>query len=460
VKLPLRSVRHRIALAFAGALAVLLAAFSAGVYALARTNLTKGIEERARAELDLAERTFEGDDEDLAEIDERGLVALYCAMRGGETVRASPAWTRLGLTAGSAPPGETAIAVARTRDGGSYRMATREIELRGEALSITVAESEEPVRKSLATLAEILLVAFPVAIAAAFVGGSFLARRLLAPVGAMAAAAGRITEERLSGRLPVEDPADEFGRLATVVNHSLAGIEEAFERLRRFTSDASHELRTPLTALRSVGEIALREPRPPEAYRETIASMLEEADRLTRLVEGLLVLTREDSETYRARFAPLDLGELVREVVDVLRVLAEERGQDLRVFVHGNVAVHGDRTTLRQAVLNLVDNAIKYTPREGSIRVDVRIRGDAEAAVEIADSGPGIAPEHRQRIFERFYRVDLDRSRATGGAGLGLPIARWAIELHRGTIELETEEGKGSTFGIRIPRRSPSPSPL
>ncbi len=453
-----RSVRLRLALAFAGALAVLLAAFSAGVYALVRANLLKGIEEHTRAELGIAARMFEGDPEDLADLDERGLVLLYCASRGSETVRASPAWTRLGLSAAPAPPGETTLVHSRTPDGGRYAVAAREIEVSGEKLTLAAAESEEPVRRSLATLAAILLVAFPAAIAAAFVGGSFLVRRLLAPVGAMAAAASRITAERLSERLPVEDPADEFGRLATVVNGSLARIEDAFERLRRFTSDASHELRTPLTALRSVGEIALRERRTSEAYRDTIASMLEESDRLTRLVEGLLVLTREDSETYRARFAPLDLGELVREVVDVLRVLAEERGQDLRVFVHGNVAVHGDRTTLRQAIFNLVDNAIKYTPREGSIRVDVRARGDAEAAIEIADSGPGIAPEHRQRIFERFYRIELDRSRATGGAGLGLPIARWAIDLHGGTIQLETEEGKGSTFGIRIPRGASSPS--
>jgi signal transduction histidine kinase len=129
------------------------------------------------------------------------------------------------------------------------------------------------------------------------------------------------------------------------------------------------------------------------------------------------------------------------------------------VFVHGSVAVRGDRTTLRQAVLNLVDNAIKYTPRGGTIRVQVRSEGEAEAKVEIADSGPGIAEEHRQRIFERFYRVDADRSRASGGAGLGLPIARWAVDLHRGRIELETEEGKGSTFGIRIPRGLATPSP-
>ena len=436
-----RSVRTRIALAFAGALAVLLAAFSAGVYALVRARLLQGVEEKASAQLALAASAFEGDDEDVVDLDEHGLVPMYCATKNGEVVHASPSWPGL-------PPA----------DGLRYTVATREIEVQGETLSLAVAESEEPVRHSLATLATILLVAFPVTIAAAFAGGSLLARRLLAPVGAMAEAAGRISEERLSERLPIEHEDDEFGRLATVVNASLARIEDAFGRLRRFTSDASHELRTPLTALRSTGEIALRDRRSADEYRETIASMLEEADRLTRLVEGLLVLTREDSETYRARFAPLDLGELVREVVDVLRVLAEERGQDLRVFVHGSVAVRGDRTTLRQAVLNLVDNAIKYTPRGGTIRVQVRAESDDEVAVEIADSGPGIAAEHRQRIFERFYRVDADRSRSGGGAGLGLPIARWAIDLHRGRIELETEEGKGSTFGIRLPRGTPTPS--
>jgi heavy metal sensor kinase len=341
-------------------------------------------------------------------------------------------------------------------DGRDFAMARGSITVPDGDLSIVVAEDEAPARRSLATLAAILLVALPAAVAAAFVGGSLLARRLLRPIGGMAEAAGRITEERLSERLPVEDPADEFGKLALAFNQTFARLESAFEKIRRFTSDASHELRTPLTALRSVGEGALRGRLDSEGYRDAIASMLEESERLTRLVDGLLVLAREDSNAYRARFARFDVGDLAKEVVSLLKVLAEDRGQEIETRIESGLIVNGDRTTLRQAVFNLVDNAIKYTPPGRAIRIRVRPLGDAEASpeasIEVEDDGPGIAPEHRERIFERFYRIESDRSRATGGSGLGLSIARWAVELHGGRISLETKEGQGCTFVVRLPR--------
>jgi heavy metal sensor kinase len=267
----------------------------------------------------------------------------------------------------------------------------------------------------------------------------------------MAEAAEGITQERLADRLPVENPADEFGRLATVVNAMLARIEDAFERLRRFTSDASHELRTPLTAIRIVGEASLVETRDAAGYRQTISSILEETDRLTAMIEDLLVLAREDSKTYRSRFEAVDLGKLASDVADVLRPVSEESGQALACEAEPEVLVRGDRTILRQAIVNLVDNAIRYTPRGGSIELRVHAE-DGAAEVSVADSGPGIAPEHREKVFERFYRIETDRSRVTGGAGLGLPIARWAVDLHGGRLDLESEIGRGSTFRIRMPR--------
>jgi len=181
-----------------------------------------------------------------------------------------------------------------------------------------------------------------------------------------------------------------------------------------------------------------------------IGSMLEEADRLARLADSLLVLTRADSGRVQLAREPLDLAALVRDVADCLSVLAEEKEQTLTVEIEEALTVEADRATVRQALINLLDNAIKYTPVRGQIRVRVR-RRDGEAVVEFTDTGPGIAPEHREKVFERFYRIEDARSRETGGAGLGLAIARWAVEINGGRIELESEEGRGSTFRIAFP---------
>jgi heavy metal sensor kinase len=273
---------------------------------------------------------------------------------------------------------------------------------------------------------------------------------VLAPIGAMAAKAGEITAEHLSERLPVEDPHDEFGRLATVCNQTFARLEDSFERLRRFTADASHELRTPLTALRSVGEVGLQENNDAAACREVIASMLEETDRLTKLVDSLLTLSRADAGSVPIIREQTDLSALAIDVADCIQVLAEEKEQSLVVDAAEPVFAEIDPTTLRQALLNLVDNAVKYTPQQGHISVVVR-KTPAEAIIEVIDDGCGIPKEHQARIFDRFYRIDKGRSRDMGGSGLGLAITSWAVEVNGGCIELESEEGHGSRFRIVLP---------
>ncbi|HYS79980.1 MAG TPA: ATP-binding protein [Anaeromyxobacteraceae bacterium] len=290
--------------------------------------------------------------------------------------------------------------------------------------------------------------------ALAIAGGWFLAGRVLAPVGAMAERARRITADSLGERLPIENPDDEFGGLATVFNETLARLQDSFERLRRFTADASHELRTPLTAMRSVGEVALHDSLDPAAYRDVIGSMLEEVERLTALVESLLTLTRVDSRRTQLAREVVDLGTIAANATEHLRVLADEKEQTLRVEADDAVSVECDPALLRQGVVNLVDNAIKYTQRNGNIRVAVRMLRSGEAAIEVKDDGPGIARIHHERIFERFYRVDSGRSRSDGGLGLGLAIARSTVEANGGRIEVESEEGRGSVFRILLPSRS------
>lgn len=203
--------------------------------------------------------------------------------------------------------------------------------------------------------------------------------------------------------------------------------------------------------MRSVGEVALQEPLDTAAYRDVIGSMLEEVDRLTRLVESLLTLTRAESGRILLKQEVMDLGAVATSVAEYLRVLAEEKEQDLSVDVRAHVRARCDPAILRQGLMNLIHNAIKYAPDRGTIRVEVSKTPAGDAAIEVKDTGPGIAAEHRARIFERFYRLDEGRSRDTGGVGLGLAIARWAVEANGGRIELESEVGKGSIFRIVLP---------
>jgi heavy metal sensor kinase len=340
------------------------------------------------------------------------------------------------------------------RDGPGMRVRAEQSIIAGERVQVRAARPEEPVRHELNELLAVLALGLPLGVGVAAGGGYLLARRALRPVGRMAERAESINADRLSERLPIDNPADELGRLAAVFNATLARLEASFDRLRRFTADASHELRTPLAALRAVGEVGLREAREPHAYREAIGSMLEEVDRLARLVDSLLMLSRADAGRVPVERAPVDLAGLAQEVRQLLSVLADEKRQVVRVKGEGPVLASADRGILRQAVVNLLDNAIRYGPEDSAIRIDVG-RGPDGPSLAVTDSGPGIAPEHLPRIFDRFYRIDPARSRDDGGAGLGLAIARWAAEANGGRIEVESEVGRGSTF--RIVLRDPSP---
>ena len=308
---------------------------------------------------------------------------------------------------------------------------------------------EDWVEHQVAEVRIVLISGLPIVIGLAGLGGYLLARRALAPIDHLATDAQRITADRLHQRLAVPNQHDEIGRLAAVINDAFARIEASFEQLRRFTADASHELRTPLSVVRGIGEFGLRETRTPSEYQDTIGSMLEEIDRLTRLVDTLLRLSRGDAGTVKLTREAVDLDALARDVTASLQVLAEERGQRLHVEAKGEVSVSADRLVLRDAVTNLVDNAIKYSPRGSTVTVRVGA-ADSQATLSVADQGPGIASEHRERIFDRFYRIDEGRAREMGGTGLGLAIAKWAVEANGGRLVL-MGGGPGSVFTIILP---------
>ena len=330
-----------------------------------------------------------------------------------------------------------------------------EEETHSEPDHVVAASAEERVEQQLGEILVVLVFGLPVIVVLAGVGGYVLARRALAPIDHLAAESRRITADRLHERLSVPNAHDEIGRLAAVINDTFARLELSFDQLRRFTADASHELRTPLSVIRGIGELGLRETRTPAEYKDAMGSMLEEVDRLTRLVETLLQLSRGDAGTVRLSRDVVDLGDLARDVASSLSLLAEERRQRLDVTSVENVRVLADRLVLRDAVTNLVDNAIKYSPEASTITIHVD-GGPEQATMTVADEGAGIPPEHRDRIFDRFYRIDEGRAREMGGTGLGLAIAKWAVEANGGQIVLEPAS-KGSVFRISLPRMAVAP---
>ena len=330
-----------------------------------------------------------------------------------------------------------------------FRILTGRARVGGQQVIIQVGRSEAPMRQALTELLLVLALGLPLSVTVAGLGGYWLARGALAPVDRMAERARAITAERLGERLPVDNPADELGRLAAVFNATLGRLEASFRDMRRFTANVSHELRTPLTAIRSVGEVGLRGPRDAAGYRQVIGSMLEDANRLASMVDRLLTLSRADAGDVKVAADPVDLAALGESVAADLDVLAEEKGQSLAVELDGRAHCVGDRIVLRQALINLVDNAIKYTPRGGriGIRVDA---ADGQATVDVSDTGRGIAPELRERVFDRFYRGPRPDS-GEAGAGLGLAIARWAVEANGGTLTYAPADGGGSVFRMRLP---------
>ena len=281
----------------------------------------------------------------------------------------------------------------------------REGAITDQRVVIQVGRSEEPIRRESRALLVLLVLGLPVAMILAGAGGYTVARRALAPIERLTAHAQTITAERLNERLPVDNPEDEMGRLAAVFNETLGRLEESFDQMRRFTADVSHELRTPLTSIRSVGEVGLRGHRDEAAYRGIIGSMLEEADRLASLVDRLLTLSRAETRQAPVAAEPVDLVELADNVVAHLGVLAEEKNQSLVVEREGGHGrgrpgegphAHGDRFALRQALINLVDNAIKFTPAGGAVRIRVSAT-PALAVVDVIDSGPGVPDGARVR---------------------------------------------------------------
>ncbi|MEJ0000623.1 MAG: ATP-binding protein [Verrucomicrobiota bacterium] len=320
----------------------------------------------------------------------------------------------------------------------------------GDRYVVEVAGPED-VSNALAGMLMTLSLGFPVLLVLSSAGAYVLLGRALRPVDEIVSSAERITLQNLSQRLPVPQTGDEVERLSLALNRMIQRLDESYQVSSRFAADASHELRTPLTILRGELEALLKDGRLREEEAAQVESILEEAERLTQIVEGLLTLSRLDAGATQMNRDPVDLSHLVRTTVEQMAPLAEDNALTLTCQAEANVMVEANEVRLRQVVVNLVDNAIKYTPEGG--RITVRVTGlPAEAVLEVADNGIGIPAAALPHVFERFYRADPALARRTRGTGLGLSMVQSILEAHRGTITVQSRENAGSTFRVHLPR--------
>jgi heavy metal sensor kinase len=455
-----RSIRVRLTIWYLLLLAVTLAVFSVAVYLALRQSLYDNLDDALESRSELVAGIVAGG----------GLEGLDAGdipgdpVEGEEFVRVYDASGNLMYdnTASAFRPAEdpagvqSALSGRTTRrdvdaGGVSLRVVIEPIEGEGGTLGVVeVGLSEDDVSETLQRLLVIIAIAYPLALVLAGLGGVILADRALSPIDRVTRAARQITAEDLSQRLDLDLPDDEVGRLAQTFDEMIARLDAAFRRQREFTADASHELRTPLTAIKGQAEVALQRERDPDAYREVLYSINSEVDRMIRLVAGLLTLARADSGQLSLSRGPVDPGEIISGAVEQVRGAAEQKGISLDAANGPPVIINADKDLLWQLLLNLLDNAVKFTPAGGEVVVAWRLENET-VAIEVADNGRGIPPEHLDRVFDRFYRADPARSSDGGGAGLGLSISRWIAEAHGGSIAAESTLGEGARFIVRLP---------
>jgi heavy metal sensor kinase len=323
----------------------------------------------------------------------------------------------------------------------------------GMRYSIQAGASSNQIDQVLRELLLSLAVALPLIVGAAMGGGFLLTRSALRPLDRIATIAEKITSRNLNERVPETDTGDEVAKLAVSLNRMMIRLEESFHQVNRFSADVSHEIRTPLAILRAELEDVLKTQELKTESRDSIASALEEAERLSDIAEQLLEMTRLEAGEMLSEPALLDIADLTRNAVDQMRVLADEKNVRLIYEGTSGLNVLGDPIRLRQVVVNLIDNAIKYTPPGGSISVSSS-RSNGKAILAVADTGIGIPSEALPYVFERFYRVDGARSRQLGGTGLGLAIVKSICSAFGGDVTVQSVIGSGTTFRVELPLES------
>ena len=454
------SIRVRLMFWYGLLSALVLAAFSSAVYVLLRDTLSENLDESLQTRAGLVR--------DLITFDGRGYPQLNIATdRSYPRLRES--FQRVfdaggalvfddSARFGAMPVDGTALSEAAAgrsssstygHGGNAVRVLTVPIISGGRSVgALQVGQSGADLNHTIDRLFAILLIALVSALVLVGLGGLWLSTHALRPIDRITRMARDITSHDLSRRLNLALADDEVGRLARTFDNMIARLDEAFARQRSFTADASHELRTPLTAIRGQIDVALQRPRGAAAYRQTLSAISDQVDRMTRLVSALLMLARADEGAIALRREAVQVDELITSVAIQMRPAAHQRGLSMEVASAEQLTIMGDEDLLLQLVLNLVDNAVKYTETGGVTLGWQQVPGGVRLFV--ADTGGGIPQSERGQIFERFHRGSYGRGREQSGAGLGLAICRRIVEAHRGVIDIQTSES-GTTCSVELP---------
>ena len=453
-----RSIRFRLTVCYAGILAVTFACGSMLVFLALQHSITATADNVLHARLETVqgyveqEASGEGATHLREELNEDAIVNsassyLQIVDRGNVPIYVSPNaqnWPSQRLEGA-----ERQIVFRTLRIGGRlFRVVTAPVSIGAVQIGLPLDEFQAIQTKFLWTAAAI----GPLLLLVSMAAGYWMSGRVLSPVTKITSAAERITSANLSERLPYSGAGDELDRLSAVLNQTLAGLESAFTRMAQFTADASHELRTPLAVIRTTAELMRSRARSSEEHTRAWANVLAQAERTTELIDDLLTLARDDAGAGYLEFQPTDVAALAADAMAEMQVLALSKGIRLSCSASDEAVVSADAEALRRVFTILLDNAIKATKREDLI--EVRVGKDESAAtveVEVKDTGVGIAPEDLPHIFDRFYRASKDRSRETGGAGLGLAIAQWIVAQHGGVIQVDSQLGCGSIFRLVLP---------
>ena len=460
------SIRVRLTMWYGSALALILLLFAVALYLV----MSRALREQVDASLDeasaVAIRTlgehrfgpfliFEDLSQDFPEIALLDKFFQIFGPAGQVTIQSSNIQSReipLSQTAFRASlDGQSTFESVQFQKGVSLRLLSVPIR-QGEQLVniLRVGTSLQATDRMLRRLLTGLYIASPLALLVSLLGGWFLAGRALRPVHAITQAARRISAGDWSQRIQTPPSNDEIGQLASTFNDMIGRLEVSFKQIRQFSADASHELRTPLTITKGETELALRRPRQAEDYREVLESNLEEIDRLSRIVDELLFLSRADLGEIKLKMYPVQLDDLFREIHQQAAVLGKERQVQTVLSRIEPVVVEGDDLRLRELLLNLVDNAVKYSQEGQTVELSLELVGK-QAKLIVQDHGIGIEPENQARVFDRFYRTDEARAHGAKGTGLGLAICKWIVEVHHGTIELHSRVHGGSCFTVFLP---------
>ena len=451
----IKSIKFRLTVSYLVAILVLLIAFGMVAYFMLSKNLYRNLDESLRARVAELESSIKVEGR-LISFEEKfnDLVLLYDAdsallQRLGPNVK----FANIEEIVQQALFGRSSFLTAATTEGQEVRLYAAPFNLDSRTrIAVIAGRLTRDIRDVLSIFKVVIIYSTLAALLLAGAGGLFLADRTLKPVEHITDIAREIGEGDLSRRIDVRSD-DEMGRLATTLNWMISRLEEAFQKQRQFAADASHELRTPLAIIQAESSLALDKRRTQAEYKRSLELVSQEVNYMSEIIGKLLILERQDSASEPINFLSVNIKDLMTELSSDMEALAQEKSVAFTLGPMEDLSVKGDRMQLRQLFLNILDNAIRYTPGGGAVSSSL-VRKNGSALVSISDTGMGIPTEDLPYIFDRFYRVDKARSRAEGGLGLGLAIAHSVAKLHGGNIDVESEVGKGSTFYITLPLSS------